>query len=89
MEADPFLDAAQRALWVLSLAAMPMLLPALVVGLIVGVVQAATSINEATLSFIPKVVIVGVFAILFAGVIGVLLGDFTRDIFGTIARLNR
>jgi flagellar biosynthesis protein FliQ len=44
----------QQALYVMLLIAAPMLVAALVVGLIVSVLQAATQINEMTLSFIPK-----------------------------------
>ncbi len=44
-----------HALEMTLLLAAPMLLAALVIGLLVGVVQAATQINEMTLSFIPKV----------------------------------
>jgi flagellar biosynthesis protein FliQ len=44
----------QQALYVMLLIAAPMLLAALVVGLIVSILQAATQINEMTLSFIPK-----------------------------------
>ena len=39
--------------------AVPVLLPALVVGLIVAMFQAATQINEATLTFVPKVIVIG------------------------------
>jgi len=44
----------QQALYVMLLIAAPMLVAALVVGLIVSILQAATQINEMTLSFIPK-----------------------------------
>jgi flagellar biosynthetic protein FliQ len=44
----------QQALYVMLMIAAPMLLAALVVGLIVSILQAATQINEMTLSFIPK-----------------------------------
>lgn len=47
----------QQALWVTMLIAAPMLLSALAVGLLVGMFQAATQINEMTLSFIPKLLI--------------------------------
>ena len=48
-------DLGREALWVAVLIASPMLGIALLVGLIIGIVQAATSINEMTLSFIPKI----------------------------------
>ncbi len=46
----------QQALYTMLLLAAPMLLAALVVGLVVSILQAATQINEMTLSFIPKLI---------------------------------
>ena len=54
MTPETVLSVAQQALTVATLLAAPMLLGALVTGLIIGVLQAATQINEMTLSFIPK-----------------------------------
>ena len=48
----------QQAIQVMVLLAAPLLLSALLVGLVVGMLQAATQINEMTLSFIPKLIIV-------------------------------
>ena len=67
--------------------AAPMLLVALVIGLIVSIFQAATQINEATLSFIPK--LVGVFvALVVAGpwMLSIML-DYMREVFGGIPNL--
>ena len=47
----------QQALWVTVLIASPMLGSALAVGLLIGMIQAATQINEMTLSFIPKLLV--------------------------------
>ena len=47
----------QEAMWVTMLIAAPMLLSALAIGLLVGMFQAATQINEMTMSFIPKLFI--------------------------------
>ena len=47
----------QRALWVTMLISAPLLLSALAVGLLVGMFQAATQINEMTMSFIPKLLV--------------------------------
>ncbi len=85
--ADFFMGLAQQALWITALATAPMLIPALIVGLIIGMVQAATSINEQTLSFIPKVIVVGGMLVLFGGSIMVLIADFTREIFERIPDL--
>ncbi|HZX23835.1 MULTISPECIES: flagellar biosynthesis protein FliQ [Lentisalinibacter] len=68
----------QQALWVTILLASPLLLSALAVGLLVGMIQAATQINEMTLSFIPKLLML-VVALSVAGpwMLSVII-DFTR-----------
>ena len=53
-DTNALLALADRMLWVTALVAAPVLLASLAVGLVVGVVQAATSINEQTLTFVPK-----------------------------------
>lgn len=59
MSPEAVIELAQRALWIMMLLAAPMLLSALAVGLLIGMFQAATQINEMTLSFIPKLIVVG------------------------------
>ena len=56
MNAQQVLDAGQQGLMLMMLVSAPVLLSVLVVGLLVSIFQAATQINEATLSFVPKVV---------------------------------
>lgn len=56
MDAQQVLSAGQQGLYLLLLVSAPVLLTVLVVGLVVSIFQAATQINEATLSFVPKVV---------------------------------
>lgn len=56
MNAQQVLDAGQQGLMLLLLVSAPVLVTVLVVGLLVSVFQAATQINEATLSFVPKIV---------------------------------
>ena len=89
MEADYFLSIAREAMWVLALASAPILIPALLSGLILGMVQAATSIQEQTLTFVPKLAIVGISLVIFGGMIMTLLGDFTVGIFERIPELVR
>jgi flagellar biosynthetic protein FliQ len=80
---------ADRMLWVTALVAAPVLLASLAVGLVVGVIQAATSINEQTLTFVPKLAVIAlVMVVLGASMLG-LVADFTRDIFDEIARLGQ
>ena len=89
MEADYFIGVAQQALWVLVLGAAPILIPALVAGVILGMVQAATSINEQTLSFVPKLIVVAICLAVFGGSIMILVADFTREIFARIPDVVR
>lgn len=65
----------------------PMLLVALVIGLLIGLFQAATQINEATLSFIPKLLAVFATAVI-AGpwMLGLVL-DYMRNLFSSIPQL--
>jgi len=86
---DYFIGVAQQALWILALTSAPILIPALVAGIILGMVQAATSINEQTLSFVPKLIIVGIALALFGGAILALLADFTREMFALIPDMLR
>jgi flagellar biosynthesis protein FliQ len=89
MDADYFLTVAREAMWVLMLASAPILIPALLSGLILGMIQAATSINEQTLSFIPKLIVVAISLTIFGSMILGLLGDFTTSIFERIPDLVR
>ncbi|WP_397603903.1 flagellar biosynthesis protein FliQ [Sphingorhabdus sp.] len=89
MDQDFFIDVAQRALWILALGSAPILIPALIAGVVLGMVQAATSINEQTLSFVPKLIIVAIALAVCGSSIMILLADFTRDIFAQIPMLVR
>lgn len=88
-EIAPLLALADRMLWVTALVAAPVLLASLAVGLVVGVIQAATSVNEQTLTFVPKLAVIAlVMIVLGASMLG-LVADFTQDIFAEIARLGQ
>lgn len=84
---DFFIGIAQQALWILALASAPILIPALAAGVILGMIQAATSINEQTLSFVPKLIVVAATLALFGSAILMLLVDFTREMFMRIPDL--
>ena len=88
-DADYFLTLANQTMWVLALAAAPILVPALLAGLILGMIQAATSINEQTLSFVPKLIVVAASIMIFGSLILGLLSDFTVGVFERIPDLVR
>lgn len=89
MDAGYFTSVAGSALWILVLVSAPVLIPALAIGVLLGMVQAATSINEQTLSFVPKLLAVLVCLGLFGGLMMGLLMDFTLDIYSRIPDLVR
>ncbi|MBN2973826.1 flagellar biosynthesis protein FliQ [Roseomonas aeriglobus] len=89
MDADYFLTVAREAMWILALVSAPILIPALVSGLILGMIQAATSINEQTLTFVPKLIVVAVSLVVFGAMMLGLLGDFMTSIFERIPELVR
>jgi flagellar biosynthetic protein FliQ len=78
------LEISRQALNVALLVAMPMLAASLLVGIIVSLVQVATSLQDATLTFVPKILTVAA-ALLLAGnwMIHTLL-DFTQHVFAAV-----
>ncbi len=70
-----------------ALLAGPILLALLVVGLIIGILQAATSVNESTVSFIPKLIIFGVVVLLIGPVSLTLFTDYMKELFARIPGL--
>ena len=84
MNPEVIMTVAGRALEVTVMIAAPLLIVALVTGLIIGAFQAATSINEQTLSFIPKLVALSA-TLVFAGpwMLKVLV-SYTRELFESI-----
>lgn len=87
MTPDEVMIIGQEALKVTALLAAPMLLTALGVGLLVGMIQAATQIQEMTLSFIPKLIAAGI-ALVIAGhwMLGLLV-TFTERLIESIPAL--
>lgn len=87
MNADGVLELAGRTLEVAMLVGAPMLLSILVVGVLIGLVQAATQINEMTLSFIPKLIALA-FALMITGhwMLRILV-DFSRDLIASAPML--
>jgi flagellar biosynthetic protein FliQ len=87
MDAANVVDLAREALFVVLIVSAPMLLMVLVVGVLIGVLQAATSINEMTLSFIPKLVGLAAVTVVFGHWQLSMLVDYFRGIFMRIPGL--
>ena len=85
-ETASLLAMADRMLWVAALVAAPVLIASLAVGLVVGIVQAATSVNEQTLTFVPKLAVTALVLVVFGASMMGLISDFAEEIFATIAQ---
>lgn len=81
-------DVARQAIWVMLEVGAPVMLVALLVGLVVSLLQALTQVQEMTLTFVPK--IVAIFLTLLVATPFMLgsLTDFTLDVFARIAAPN-
>lgn len=84
MSPDYVVHLAQQAVYVILMVSGPILGLALIVGLMVGIFQAVTSINEMTLTFVPKIVIVIVTLVIFAPWILRVMLTFTVNLFNLI-----
>ena len=81
MEAAQVVELGRDALWLAVLLGAPLLGIALIIGVLIGVIQAATSVNEMTLSFIPKLAALALVLALVGNWQLELLVDFTRGLF--------
>ena len=88
MEFDMNVGLLRMAFWQIIVIAGPVLFVALAIGLTVGIIQAATSINEQTLSFVPKLVIVLLSFGLLANLMLVQLTDYFVFIFDQVTQVG-
>ena len=89
MEFDKNVNYLTDAFWQIVISAGPVLVVALAIGLTIGIIQAATSINEMTLSFVPKLVLVLITLALIGNFILTGLADYFAFIFDEIAAIGQ
>lgn len=89
MSEELVLRLGQETLKTTAMLASPLLLSALVVGLAVSIFQAVTQINEATLTFIPKMIVVGMVLVLAAPWMMDVMNHFTIELFENIGDMVR
>ncbi len=87
MDTAAVMELARQTLWVTIIVSAPLLGAALVVGLLVGIIQAATSINEMTLSFIPKLLAMALALAVTGSWQIATIAEFARAIFQRIPAL--
>lgn len=87
MGSQAVLTLVQQALFVTVLVSAPLLLTALIVGLVVSIFQAATQINEMTLSFIPKLLAMFAVLVLVGPWMLTTMVDYVQRLFGSIPQI--
>jgi len=87
MTPEMAINICRKAIQTILLAAAPMLIVGMVIGLLVSIFQAATQINEQTLTFVPKIVAVFVTLVIFGPWLIKLLIFFTTGLFEIMATL--
>ncbi len=88
MDTATVMDIAVESLTVTTLVAAPILGAALLSGLLVGIVQAATSIQEMTLSFIPKLAVMVLSLVIFGEWQIAVLAEYFNDIFERVRTIT-
>jgi flagellar biosynthetic protein FliQ len=88
---DPSLavEHALQSLWMSFVLAGPALLGILIVGLVIGILQAATSVNESSVAFIPKLVVIGLVLVLVTPLSLSMFIDYFRNVIMGIADISR
>jgi flagellar biosynthetic protein FliQ len=87
MNIDDIVSLGQRAMLVTLLAAAPMLLSGMVVGLVISIFQSVTQVQEITLTFVPKIVVVLLAFILFMPWMSDLILTFVRELYSNFDQL--
>ena len=89
MGEDVILQLGQDALKTMAVVAAPLLLSTLVIGLAVSIFQALTQINENTLTFVPKMIVIGIVLILAGPWMMDVMKSYTVNLFDNMATIVR
>ena len=86
MTRSEVLEIGTNAIWVLLEISLPIMLTALIVGLVISLFQALTQIQEQTLSFVPKIIAISIAIIIFLPMMGGALTTFSEDLYEKISK---
>jgi flagellar biosynthetic protein FliQ len=89
MSEDVVLHLGQNALKTLAMLSAPLLISTLVIGLVVSIFQALTQINENTLTFVPKMVVIAIILVLAGPWMLDVMSSYTVNLFESIATIVR
>ena len=87
MTVDAVTEMANNALYLIILVSLPVLLVSLIVGLIISIFQTVTSIQEQTLTFVPKIIAVLLVIVVLFVWMSNMLGEYTRNLFEMIPHI--
>lgn len=89
MDSGFVIEVTFKALWMAFVLSGPVLIALLVVGLIIGILQAATSVNESSVAFIPKLLVIAVVLLVAGPVSLALFVDYLREVIMDLPDLLR
>ncbi|MBN8648100.1 MAG: flagellar biosynthesis protein FliQ [Caulobacterales bacterium] len=89
MEPNQVLDVARSSVWLIIAMSAPVMLVGLVVGVVIGLLQALTQVQEMTLVFVPKILAVFAALLIFLPLMGALLNDFFVETMARIASFGQ
>ncbi len=80
---------AQNTVWIILLLGLPSLLVSMVIGLLISVFQAVTQVSDASLSFVPKMILVSVFILVSLPWIGENVHAYTKELWDIILTFGK
>ena len=80
MDSGFVIEVTFRALWMAFVLSGPVLISLLIVGLVIGILQAATSVNESSVAFIPKLVVIALVLLIAGPVSLAIFVDYLREV---------
>ena len=89
MDSGFVIEVAFRALWMAFVLSAPVLLSLLIVGLIIGIIQAATSVNESSVAFIPKLIVLAVVMLVAGPVSLAIFVEYLREVIQELPEILR
>ena len=88
MDSSVVMSVMQEAMRVILKMSLPLLVVSMIVGLVIAIFQAATQIHEQTLTFVPKLLAVGLLLLLLGGHIIAIIREFTTYLFDLMTKLT-
>ncbi len=89
MTQDQALSVFKEALLVILKVGGPILVVSIIIGLLISILQAATQVHEQTLTFVPKLIVIGLILLIAGGWMMNVCSDFAKDVFRLMAEAGR